>query len=219
MSPLRAVVFDCDGVLVDSEPHSIAAWLVVLGGRGHRAVRSDVEACTGLGYGPTYAHLAAVDPATVLPAADELWPELLDALAASFDAGLEPFADAADAVAALAAEGVPVGVASSSPRQRLDLTLGCSGLAGHFTATAAGDEVARGKPAPDVYLLAAERLGLAAEECVAVEDTGPGAESARAAGMSVVGVARDPAERKRLLDAGANLVDVLTADLLLGLVR
>jgi len=155
MSPLRAVVFDCDGVLVDSEPHSIAAWLNVLGGRGHCAVRSDVEACTGLGYGPTYAHLAATDPNITLPAAADLWPELLEALAASFDAGLDPFADAADAVAALSAAGVPIGVASSSPRERLDLTLSRSGLIGHFAATAAGDEVQRGKPAPDVYLLAA----------------------------------------------------------------
>ncbi len=219
MSPLRAVVFDCDGVLVDSEPHSIAAWLNVLGGRGHCAVRSDVEACTGLGYGPTYAHLAATDPNITLPAAADLWPELLEALAASFDAGLDPFADAADAVAALSAAGVPIGVASSSPRERLDLTLSRSGLIGHFAATAAGDEVQRGKPAPDVYLLAAQRLGVPAGECVAVEDTGLGAESAHAAGMSVVGVVRDPAEAARLLAAGAGPVDVLDPGALLGLLN
>jgi HAD superfamily hydrolase (TIGR01509 family) len=217
MSPPRAVVFDCDGVLVDSEPHSIGAWLRVLGDRGHGALRSDVEACTGLGYGPTYAHIASTDPATSLPAPDELWPELLEALAASFAAGIEPFSDAADTVAGLAAKGVPMGVASSSPRERLDLTLGCSGLAGYFSATAAGDEVIRGKPAPDVYLLAAERLGVSAAECVAVEDTGPGAESAGAAGMTVVGVVRNPGERARMLAAGAGLVDVLDSEVLLSL--
>ena len=217
--PLRAVVFDCDGVLVDSEPHSVDAWLEVLGDRGHGAARSDVEACTGLGYASTYAHLAAVDPATVLPGADELWPEILQALAASFASGLKPFADAAAAVAALAAQGVPVGVASSSPRQRLDLTLDSSGLTRLFSATAAGDEVEHGKPAPDVYSLAAQRLGVPAEHCLAVEDSGPGAASAHAAGMFVLGVLRNPGEAGRLLEAGAAIVDSLDAEILLGFVR
>jgi len=63
----RAVVFDCDGVLVDSEPHSAAAWVTVLGRRGHRGTAADVADCTGLGYAATYEHLAAVDPAVALP--------------------------------------------------------------------------------------------------------------------------------------------------------
>ena len=94
-------------------------------------------------------------------------------------------------------------MASSSRRDRLDLTLGRSGLARYFQATVAGDEVAHGKPAPDVYLAAAERLGVRPADCLAVEDTGHGAASAVAAGMRVIGVARIPAEVGRLLAAGA----------------
>ena len=211
MSPgfLRALVFDCDGVLVDSEPHSEAAWVEALGRRGHRATVEDVAECIGLGYLPTYAHLATVDPKVTLPPPEEFWPEVLAALARSFDRGLEVFADAAESVAGLAFAGIPLAVASTSPRERLDLTLECSGLGRYFQATAAGDEVARGKPAPDVYLLAAERLGIPAEECLAVEDTGHGARAAIAAGMRVLGVARLGSEAGPLLAAGAALVDAV----------
>lgn len=205
----RAVVFDCDGVLVDSEPHSAVAWVTALGRYGHRATPADVAACTGLGYAATYAHLAAVDPEVGLPSPQDLAPEVQAALAASFERGLRVFPDAAACVTALAFEGVPLAVASSSRRDRLDLTLRHSGLARYFAVTVAGDEVARGKPAPDVYLEAARRLGVAPRQCLAVEDTGHGAESAAAAGMRVMGVARTPAEVGRLLAAGAGLVDLL----------
>lgn len=213
----RAVVFDCDGVLVDSEPHSAVAWVEVLGRRGHRATAADVAECTGLGYAATYAHLAAVDPSVALPPAAELWPEVQAALTSSFARGLAVFPDAAACVAELALYGVPLGVASSSRRERLDLTLERSGLGRYFTATVAGDEVEHGKPAPDVYLLAARRLGVGPGECLAVEDTGHGAGSAAAAGMRVLGVARRPEETGRLLAAGAALVDRLDARVLLSL--
>jgi HAD superfamily hydrolase (TIGR01509 family) len=205
----RAVIFDCDGVLVDSEPHSAVAWMAALGRYGHRVSAADVAACTGLGYAATYARLAAVDPEGPLPAPEDLAPEVLAALVASFDRGLLVFPDAAACVTALAFDGVPLAVASTSRRDRLDLTLGRSGLARYFQATVAGDEVAHGKPAPDVYLAAAERLGVPPSACLAVEDTGHGAAAAVAAGMRVIGVARIPAEVGRLLGAGAGLVDRL----------
>jgi beta-phosphoglucomutase-like phosphatase (HAD superfamily) len=209
-----AVVFDCDGVLVDSEPHSAASWVEVLGRYGHRAEVSDVAACTGLGFRPTYEHLAAVDPTAALPGPEALWPELLDALARSVARGLLVVPDAAACVADLAAGAVAMGVASSSPRERLDLTLEHSGLGRYFAATASGDEVRSGKPAPDVYLLAADRLGSAPGACLAVEDTGPGAQAAAAAGMRVLGVARSDSDEDALRAAGATLVDTLDAGFL-----
>jgi beta-phosphoglucomutase-like phosphatase (HAD superfamily) len=210
----RAVVFDCDGVLVDSEPHSANAWVAALGRYGHRVTPADVAACTGLGYAATYARLAAVDPEVRLPAPEVLAPEVVAALAASFDRGLTVFPDAAACVTTLAFEGVPLAVASTSRRDRLDLTLERSGLGRYFQATVAGDEVAQGKPAPDVYLATAARLGLWPADCIAVEDTGHGAAAAVAAGMRVIGVARDPAEVGRLLSAGAALVNRLDPGLL-----
>lgn len=213
---MRAVVWDCDGVLVDSEPHSVAAWMAVLPRYGSPVCPSDVAACTGLGFLPTYSHLRALGSEQPLPSPDQLWPELLDALEESFAGGLVVFEDAAAAVQAVAEVGVPQGVATTSPRSRLEVTLRAAGLDGAFDATAAGDEVSRGKPDPDVYLLAAERLGVPAGECVAIEDTGFGARAAVAAGMRTIGVVRDDGERQAMADAGALLVARIESSLLLG---
>ena len=210
----RAVVFDCDGVLVDSEPHSAVAWVAALGRYGHRVTAADVAACTGLGYAATYARLAALDPEAPVPPPEQLAPEVLAALAASFDHGLLVFPDAAGCVIALAGEGVPLAVASSSRRDRLDLTLERSGLRRYFSVVVAGDEVEHGKPQPDVYLAAAEGLRVPPSECLAVEDTGLGAAAAAAAGMRVIGIARTLAEVGRLLAAGAGLVNRLDAKVL-----
>jgi HAD superfamily hydrolase (TIGR01509 family) len=214
---MPAVVWDCDGVLVDSEPHSVAAWIDVLGGYGSEATPADVAACTGLGFAPTYAHLAAIPCRQRLPGPASLWPELLEALERSFGPRLEPLPDAAACLRVLADAGVIQGVATTSPRSRLDLTLRVAGLADVFAATAAGDEVARGKPSPDVYLLAASRLGVDPNSCVAVEDTGHGVRAAVAAGMRVIGVVREPAALTALEEGGADVVDRLDPERLLQL--
>jgi len=122
-----AVVFDCDGVLVDSEPHSIVSWLDVLSGVGHPAGASDVEACAGLGFAPTYGSLSEIAP---LPPPDEVFPILLAALRRSFSRGLRRFPDTVAVLNACIAAGFPVAVASSSPRARLELTLEMAGIAG-----------------------------------------------------------------------------------------
>jgi len=204
-----AVVFGCDGVLADTEPHSRSAWRSVLSNLGHPATSSDVEGCTGLGYSECYDRLADVAP---LPPSADLWSSVLEALIASFSTGLLRFEDAANAVESLVLLGVPIAVASSSPRERLDVTLSAIGLAGRFDVTVAGDEVERSKPAPDVYLAAARLLGVAPGDCVAVEDSGHGATAAVAAGMRVIGVVRDDEEAGRLLSAGAALVTEIDAD-------
>ncbi len=212
---IRAVVFDCDGVLVDSEPHSQAAWLAVLGPLGHPATAADIATCTGLGFLPTREHLEHLGP---VPPPEEVWPMLMDALRASFEAGLRRFEDAIAAVEELSLRGVPLGLASSSPRERLDLTLEFAGLSGRFHVTVAGDEVDHGKPAPDVYLEVARHLRVDPSQCLAIEDSGPGAAAAAMAGMRVVGVARSPGEAGPLLAAGAALVDQIDGLVLAALV-
>ena len=87
-------------------------------------------------------------------------------------------------------DGVVLAVASSSPRDRLDHTLARTGLVRAFAATVAGDEVARGKPAPDMFLAAAEALGVEPGACTAIEDSGPGVAAALAAGMHTIGIVR-----------------------------
>ena len=82
----------------------------------------------------------------------------------------------------------PLTVASSSNRPLIDLVLELAGLAPYFQATVSSEEVQRGKPAPDVYLEAARRLGVAPERCAAIEDSESGIRSAQAAGMKVVAI-------------------------------
>jgi HAD superfamily hydrolase (TIGR01509 family) len=94
---------------------------------------------------------------------------------------------AREAVAALA-QHWPLGLASSSNREIIDLVLELAGLDGAFAVTLSSEEVARGKPAPDVYLEAGRRLGIAPDRCVAIEDSANGLRAADAAGMAVVAV-------------------------------
>lgn len=209
MNRRAAVVFDCDGVLVDSEPHSVASWLEVLARFGHPANAADIAACIGLGYGPTRDALARLGP---LPGHGELWPHLLDALEASYRRGLVRFADAMEVLDACERSGVAVAVATASPRLRLDLTLASAGLAGRFPVSVAGDEVAHAKPAPDVYLRAAELLRVDPRDCVAIEDTPIGARAGVAAGMTTVAVVRAHGQRAALEETGAVVVDVITLE-------
>jgi len=215
----KAVIFDCDGVLVDSEPHSWAAWRRVAASYGGALTDDQIAACTGFAYPETYAHVASI-LGPRLPDPDRLMPELNRALAEAFSGGLRRFEDAVGAVSDLAFAGIPLAVASASYRARLDLTLEAAGLSGYFSVSVAGDEVARPKPAPDVYARAAELLEVSPGDCVAVEDSPSGVRSARAAGMRVVGIARRPEDVGALAEAGAGVttsVDAATLELLLGL--
>ncbi len=215
---IKAVVFDCDGTLVDSEPHSWAAWKLVMQRHGVALSDDQIAQCTGLGYVDTYAFVSGVSDREI-PAPEPLLEELLAALGESYAGGIHRFEDAVGAVADLAFEGIPLAVASSSHRARLDLTLRSADLTRYFDVTVAGDEVSGGKPRPDVYLRAAELLGVDPANCVAVEDSGPGARSAIAAGMRVIGVGRRHEDTEALLAAGAGVVpaiDAATIKLVLG---
>lgn len=203
-----AVVFDCDGVLVDSEPHSRRSWAKVLDDLEHPGTEEDVAACTGLGFGATRAALERLGP---LPPPEVLWPLLMIALEESYRDGLDRFDDAVGALDVALASGIPCAVASASPRQRLDLTLETAGLADRFDVSVAGDEVAHGKPAPDGYLLALTRLGHDVGPAVAVEDSVMGVRSAQAAGLRVVAVVREHAQRQGLEETGVTVVEAVTA--------
>ena len=203
---MRAVIWDCDGVLVDSEPHSVASWVTVLQRFGSTATAADVEGCMGFGYPDTYARLAAIPSSTRIPDPDALWPLLLDAIGESFGHHLPPFPDALATIEAIAEAGIPQAVASTSKRSRVDLALERSGLTTWFGAVVAGDQVDHPKPWPDVYLRAAELLGIDPTGCVAVEDTSHGCKAAVAAGMPVIGVVRVESERAPMTEAGAALV-------------
>lgn len=196
-----AVVFDCDGTLADSEPLAWRSWEVVLARYGHRLTEADFAEMVGRSYAQAHADVAARVGA--LPAVDALWDELSEVLFELIQRELRPFGDAVSTARLLAEHGVPLAVASSSPRSRVDVTLRVLGLAELFDVTVAGDEVAAAKPSPDVYLAAAARLGVPASRCLAIEDSPVGVESARAAGMWTLAVRRGAAKPSSLAAADA----------------
>jgi HAD superfamily hydrolase (TIGR01509 family) len=196
-----AVVFDCDGTLADTERLAHRAWSTVLGRYGHVLTDRDLHAVTGLTFPRVHAYFSGF---VRLPDADALGPEFSAVLFRLLDTDACAFDDALAVVRALSARGVPLAVASSSSRERLDRTLRVLGIGHVFAASVAGDEVTEGKPAPEPFLRAAELLGTDPLSCTAVEDSVPGVVAAVAAGMRVIAVCRQPFQRARL--SAAHLV-------------
>ncbi|MCQ4080366.1 HAD family phosphatase [Streptomyces sp. RB6PN25] len=174
-----------DGTLVDTEQLWWQAAEEEAARLGHRLGDADVPEVLGRAVGHTAAHLHRVtggdQPAGLIG-------ERLDArFTALVSAGLRPLPGALALLDALAADGVPLGLVSASPRSVVDLVLGRLG-GSRFAVTVAAGETPRTKPAPDPYLAAARRLGAAPGGCVAVEDTPTGVASAEAAGCRVLAV-------------------------------
>ena len=181
------MIFDLDGVLLDSEP----AWASVReqltresGGRWHEGAQEEM-----MGMSSTEWSRYMRDQLGVPMEPDEISAAVVERLKADYRRRVPLLPDAVETVRALA-QRRPLAVASSANRPLIDLVLELTGMAGLFRATVSSEEVPHGKPAPDVYIEAARRLDAAAEHCVAVEDSTNGIRSASAAGMRVVAVPR-----------------------------
>jgi HAD superfamily hydrolase (TIGR01509 family) len=196
---LAAAIFDCDGTLVDSEPLARVAWARSLAPYGYEIDDAEYAGLIGRPYAHVHGFFAERIPG--LEPLDAFWDGYSARLFELIDSELVPFEDALEAVRDLAARGLAVAVASSSPRARLERTLARAGLADTFAVSVAGDEVEHGKPAPDMFLAVAERLGVEPRRCAAIEDSAPGVAAGLAAGMTTVGVARTAAEAAALRDA------------------
>ncbi len=210
---MEAVIFDCDGVLVDSERLCWEAWETVLARHGIALAAGDITRNLGL---PDIEIAAYFGKRGSLPAPPMLVAELEELAEVLYATRVVAFPDATALVRRLAAEGVPVAVASNGTRVHVDAMLAAAGLTGLFDASAAVDEVPRGKPAPDLYLEAARRLGIAPPRCIAIEDSPVGARAALAAGMTTVGIARHPSVAHTLAHAHL-VVHELSRDTLPGL--
>jgi HAD superfamily hydrolase (TIGR01509 family) len=181
----HAVVFDLDGVLIDSE----TVWDEVRRGVAAEAGRpwpaETTTALQGMSTGEWSRYL--VETIGVPGPADEVAAEVIRRVADRYRDRLPLLPGAVETVRALAARW-PLAVASSSPPRLIELVLATAGIADCFRAVVSSEEVALGKPAPDVYLGAAARLAVPPTGCVAVEDSANGLRSAAAAGMAVVAV-------------------------------
>ncbi len=178
-----AVLFDQDGVLVDSEGAWDAARRAIVAENGGRWKDGATRAMMGMSAPEWSGYLR--DELGVGLSAEEISDQVVERLLAGYTKELPLLPGAVEAVRRVA-EWRPVGLASSANREVIDAVLAGSGLAGVFGATVSGEEVAHGKPAPDIYLEAARRLGVDPARSAAVEDSTNGLRSAAAAGMLVV---------------------------------
>ncbi len=186
MAP-AAVIFDMDGLLVDTERLQFGASDLVLRERtGQTIPREVMVSLVGLRSDECWARLRA------LYGLNESAEELEAAQAAYYAPMLreqaEPMPGALELISYLHAHGYPLAIASSSPFWQIHAVVERFGLGEKLQALASGQEVTHAKPAPDIYLLAAERLGVPPARCVALEDSGPGTAAAKAAGMFVISV-------------------------------
>jgi HAD superfamily hydrolase (TIGR01509 family) len=182
MTP-ELVIFDCDGVLVDSELISCRVHAETLTRHGY-PITTEQVAARFLGRSGREAR-REIEAELGRPLDDRLEAELLDDLLRSFAATLQPIPFITDALDAIAQ---PVCVASSGTLERIAAALNRTGLYARFAPNLfSAEQVAHGKPAPDLFLYAAARMGVAASRCVVIEDSIPGVTGARAAGMTVLG--------------------------------
>jgi HAD superfamily hydrolase (TIGR01509 family) len=182
---ITAVVFDLDGVLIQSEEvwdEVREAFVRERGGRYDAEVQRAMMGMSSTEWS-RYLHEAA----GVADHPEEINAEVVRRMLASYEAHLPLIDGAVDAVRRLADE-FTLAVASSSNRPLIDAVLDVAAIADAFAATVSSEEVARGKPAPDVYLEAARRLGVEPTQCTAVEDSHGGIRSAKAAGMRVIAI-------------------------------
>lgn len=200
-----AVVFDCDGVLLESEPvwTRIETDLFARYGRTYGIAEKTALIGTGLGHsGKLFEEMLDQHGR-----AAELLAELIEMAAVEFARGVRAMPGAVELVAELERAGRPIAVASNSYLRLVKLALNASDLAGTLDVMVTADDVDAPKPAPDLYAEACRRLGTRPSETVAIEDSPTGVESARAAGLTVIGVPSHPEIR---LDQA----DVVAASLL-----
>ena len=217
MTDVAAVIFDLDGVLVDSEH----VWDEVReelarerGRRWHERAQADMMGMSSIEWS-RYMH----DVIGLADSPEEINAEVVRRMEARYAEHLPLVDGAVEAVERLA-RAFRLGLASSSNRPLIEVVLEKAGLADLFEATVSSEEVERGKPAPDVFLEAARRLGVPPEACAAIEDSGNGIRAAHGAGMRVVAIPNrrypPPAEVLALADAVLKSLSDLTVEVMAG---
>lgn len=210
---MAAAIFDWDGVIIDSHDQHKRSWDLLAEEEGRELPENFFKQSFGMRNQSIIPQFFSdwtdtSDEAQVMRLADRkehLYRELVRA------DGIEPLAGVRDLLASLKAAGIPCSVGSSTPRANIDAIMEVIGLADHFAAITAAEDVTRGKPAPDVFLKAAEKVGATPQTSVVFEDAHVGIEAGLAAGMKVIAVATThPLES--LSDATVAFQDLTTVD-------
>ena len=190
----KLVIFDCDGVVVDSEPLTLQLIRDDLAARG---LPLDLSKVTDLFVGGTIAGAGAQARAMGADISAD-WADLIyDKVFAALARSVEPIPGIGAVLDRLDHQGIPYAIGSKGPHRKMEITLARCGMSARFAGrTYSREDVAAPKPAPDVYLLAASQAGVAPQDCVVIEDSATGAQAAVAAGMAVFGFARETPRTK-----------------------
>lgn len=184
MKPIEAVLFDMDGTLIDSEPNYRVADERFLKDLGIELPEEVWELFVGIGSGKMIEYVKdhyglEGDTQELLELKDRYYHGIVEERTEIFPATVRLLGE-------LEERGMPCAIATGSSKRTLRLSLEATGLEERFDATVSAEEVAEGKPAPDVFLEAARRVGVRPERCLVLEDSRSGIEAALAAGMAVV---------------------------------
>ncbi|MGH3647741.1 MAG: HAD family hydrolase [Micromonosporaceae bacterium] len=183
---ITGVVFDLDGVIVDSEHLWEESWVACCERRGASWTAENTTACQGMSPPEWAGYIAEKlgDPGAAGAIQEECVEHVVDAIRH----GHAPLLDGAGDLIRQVSAQVPLALASSAARRVIDAVLSEHRITDRFGATVSSEEVPRGKPSPDVYAEAARRIGVAAGTGIAVEDSSNGIRAAHAAGLSVVAI-------------------------------
>ncbi len=211
---MKAVIFDWDGVVIDSSAQHEHAWEIL----AKEISKPLPDGHFLLGFGKKNQVIIpeilgwATDPTTITSLSnrkEEIYRELVQA------SGIHVLPGARELLAALLEAGIPRAIGSSTPRAHLDAIFAATGLDAFFDAIACGDDVTHGKPAPDIFLLAAQRLHIPPADCIVIEDAHVGLEAARRAGMATLAVATtNPLADLQYADAAVESLASVTLDFL-----
>jgi len=210
---LKAVVFDMDGVIADSEPIHVEAEKTTF--RKHGVEASDVELHAFTGSDNWVMLRTMIDRYRLPLKLDALYREHMVNLFDAVRKHVQPFPGALDLIRGLSENGVPLAVASSSPRKLIDLVLEKFDVACLFHTIVSGDDVSLSKPNPEIFAKAATRLGLQPRECLAIEDSTNGVRAAKEAGMAVIGFKNANSLNQNLDGADAVVDGLLQIDAVL----
>lgn len=214
------VVFDLDGLLVDSEGLQARAFAIALAPFGVALDDETFSRFVGISTWQNFRDLARIHP-HLAPHLEEIQARKDRAYQDLVEREMRPMPGARSLVESLHRSGIPMAVASSSPRADVKASLSWAGLSAWLDRIAAGDEVARPKPAPDLYLRATEMIGLAPSRCVALEDAQAGVAAAKAAGLACIAIPNRYTRHHDLSRADLILpsLEQVSVDLIRSLVR
>jgi HAD superfamily hydrolase (TIGR01509 family) len=186
---IEAVLFDLDGLMVDSEPHSLASWQAVLARRGAQFDQATIDGILGLRLSETARLAIRLFDLNDEPAA--LAQEKTDYQIAHLDGNVRLMPGLIELLDLIDQRGLQKSIASSGTRAYVRAVLAATHLTDRFNTVITGDDVIHGKPAPDVFLAAAAALHVAPENCLVLEDAPTGAQAAKAANMLCFAVPND----------------------------